>query len=429
MNYSKKFIPCIFLYQGKAYLDFNKSNALYDDPVVLASRFSDAGADEIIVFDLSTAGNDKEHDEALDIIKKICKVVDTDVIGAGNVKRMEDIKKLLYAGCKKACLNFSKEGNVEIIREVSEKFGKDKICVCYSNNGQIYDNKELVNEYASELINIEDQDLTNVTFTDLPIIVMKKSASLEEMISLFENDKVSGLTGIGMNDNCANIDKWKAECNSKNIPICKLDAKFSWDDLKKNSDGMVPVIVQDYRTDQVLMLAYMNEEAYNTTLQTGKMTYYSRSRQSLWIKGETSSHFQYVKALYADCDYDTILAKVKQVGAACHTGSYSCFFNEIAHKDYSEKNPQKVLDNVFDVIKDRKVNPREGSYTNYLFDKGIDKILKKVGEEATEIVIAAKNPNENEIVYELSDFLYHMMVLMAEKNVNWEDVTDELSRR
>ncbi len=429
MNYSKKFIPCIFLYQGKAYLDFNKSNALYDDPVVLASRFSDAGADEIIVFDLSTAGNDKEHDEALDIIKKICKVVDTDVIGAGNVKRMEDIKKLLYAGCKKACLNFSKEGNVEIIREVSEKFGKDKICVCYSNNGQIYDNKELVNEYASELINIEDQDLTNVTFTDLPIIVMKKSASLEEMISLFENDNVSGLTGIGMNDNCANIDKWKAECNSKNIPICKLDAKFSWADLKKNSDGMVPVIVQDYRTDQVLMLAYMNEEAYNTTLQTGKMTYYSRSRQSLWIKGETSSHFQYVKALYADCDYDTILAKVKQVGAACHTGRYSCFFNEIAHKDYSEKNPQKVLDNVFDVIKDRKVNPREGSYTNYLFDKGIDKILKKVGEEATEIVIAAKNPNENEIVYELSDFLYHMMVLMAEKNVNWEDVTDELSRR
>ena len=429
MNYSKKFIPCIFLYQGKAYLDFNKSNALYDDPVVLASRFSDAGADEIIVFDLSTTGNDKEHDEALDIIKKICKVVDTDVIGAGNVKRMEDIKKLLYAGCKKACLNFSKKGNVEIIREVSEKFGKDKICVCYSNNGQIYDNKDLVNEYASELINIEDQDLANVTFTDLPIIVMKKSASLEEMISLFENDKVSGLTGIGMNDNCANIDKWKAECNSKNIPICKLDAKFSWADLKKNSDGMVPVIVQDYRTDQVLMLAYMNEEAYNNTLQTGKMTYYSRSRQSLWIKGETSSHFQYVKSLYADCDYDTILAKVKQVGAACHTGSYSCFFNEIAHKDYSEKNPQKVLDNVFDVIKDRKVNPREGSYTNYLFDKGIDKILKKVGEEATEIVIAAKNPNENEIVYELSDFLYHMMVLMAEKNVNWEDVTDELSRR
>ena len=159
------------------------------------------------------------------------------------------------------------------------------------------------------------------------------------------------------------------------------------------------------------------------------MTYFSRSRNKLWLKGETSSHFQYVMSLTADCDLDTILAKVKQIGAACHTGSYSCFFNEIASKDYSEKNPQKVLDSVFDVIKDRKVNPREGSYTNYLFDKGLDKILKKVGEEATEMVIAAKNEGSNEIVYEMSDFLYHMMVLMAEKNVSWEEITDELSRR
>ena len=111
------------------------------------------------------------------------------------------------------------------------------------------------------------------------------------------------------------------------------------------------------------------------------------------------------------------------------TGSRSCFFNEIAKKEYTEKNPQKVLDSVYSVIADRKVNPREGSYTNYLFDKGIDKILKKCGEEATEIVIAAKNPNDNEIVYEISDFLYHVMVLMVEKGVSWEDITDELSRR
>ena len=159
------------------------------------------------------------------------------------------------------------------------------------------------------------------------------------------------------------------------------------------------------------------------------MTYYSRSRNELWEKGDTSGHFQYVKSLTADCDLDTILAKVKQIGAACHTGSYSCFFNEIAKKDYTEKNPQKVLDSVYNVIADRKVNPREGSYTNYLFDKGLDKILKKCGEEATEITIAAKNANGNEIVYEMADYLYHMMVLMVEKGVSWEDVTDEFARR
>ena len=137
-----------------------------------------------------------------------------------------------------------------------------------------------------------------------------------------------------------------------------------------------------------------------------------------------------MKSLTADCDYDTILAKVSQVGAACHTGSRSCFFNEIMAQDLKEAaNPLKVFEEVMKVIEDRKIHPREGSYTNYLFDKGLDKILKKLGEEATEIVIAAKNPNKNEVKYEISDFLYHMMVLMAEKGISWEEITKELANR
>ena len=147
------------------------------------------------------------------------------------------------------------------------------------------------------------------------------------------------------------------------------------------------------------------------------------------MKGETSGHIQYVKELTADCDFDTILAKVSQVGVACHTGNQSCFFNEIVKKEYIEKNPLKVFETVYNIIEDRKNNPKEGSYTNYLFDKGIDKILKKVGEEATEIVIAAKNPDPEEVKYEISDFLYHMMVLMAEKGVSWEEITEELANR
>ncbi len=215
-----------------------------------------------------------------------------------------------------------------------------------------------------------------------------------------------------------------------NIPVESLAPAYEWDAFKKNSDGLVPVIVQDYRTSEVLMMAYMNEEAYRKTLSGGRMTYFSRSRNELWLKGETSGHFQYVKSLTADCDMDTILAKVSQVGAACHTGAKSCFFHEIAKKDYTvADNPLLVFEEVFNVIKDRKLHPKEGSYTNYLFDKGIDKILKKLGEEATEIVIAAKNPNANEVKYEISDFLYHMMVLMAEKDVSWEEITTELANR
>ena len=214
------------------------------------------------------------------------------------------------------------------------------------------------------------------------------------------------------------------------IPVETLEPKINWSELKKNSDGMVPVIVQDYITNEVLMLAYMNEEAYLQTMKTGKMNYYSRSRNELWLKGETSGHYQYVKSLTADCDLDTILAKVSQVGVACHTGARSCFFQEIVQKEYeTTENPLKVFEDVLNVIKDRKIHPKEGSYTNYLFDKGIDKILKKLGEEATEIVIAAKNPNSNEVKYEISDFLYHMMVLMVEKDVTWEEITKELANR
>ena len=430
-DFAKKFIGTVFLLNKKAVKGIGSDAVCCEDAVSYAEKLSDSGVDEILILDLSEGGSDKAHDEALDVIKAVCKAVDVPVIGAGNVKRMEDIKKLLYAGCKKACLNFRKQGHIEILKEVSEKFGKDKILICYDDEKTISGNSELVLKYASQLILFPKDNSSFKAPLELPLTVVADSGKgYDSPCDFFEkNSESDGVAGSLVSENCALIDESRQKLLSMGVKVCMLEPKFAWADLKKNSDGMVPVIVQDYRTDQVLMLAYMNEEAYNTTLRTGKMTYFSRSRNELWIKGKTSSHYQFVKSLTADCDLDTILAKVKQVGAACHTGSYSCFFNEIAAKDYSEKNPQKVLDSVYEVIKDRKEHPREGSYTNYLYEKGIDKILKKVGEEATEMVIAAKNPNDNEVIYEMSDFLYHMMVLMAVKNVSWEDITDDLSRR
>ena len=197
-------------------------------------------------------------------------------------------------------------------------------------------------------------------------------------------------------------------------PKLPMESNIPWSEFKLNSDKMVPVIVQDWQTNEVLMLAYMNEEAYNTTLRTGKMTYWSRSRQELWCKGDTSGQYQNVKKLMIDCDNDTILAKVRQIGAACHTGNRSCFYRELASRDYVDTNPLTVLTEDYDVIRNRKEHPKEGSYTNYLFDKGIDKILKKCGEEATEMVIAAKNPDAEELKYEIADLLYHTMVMKVE---------------
>ena len=222
---------------------------------------------------------------------------------------------------------------------------------------------------------------------------------------------------------------FKQALKKQSLPMNLYESAISFEDFKLNNDGMIPCITQDYKTGQVLMLAYMTKESFEKTIASGKMCYYSRSRQELWTKGDTSGHYQYVKSLSIDCDNDTILAKVAQIGAACHTGNRSCFYRDLVKKEYDDTNPLLVFEEVYNTILDRKDHPKEGSYTNYLFDKGVDKILKKVGEEATEIVIAAKNPDSDELKYEICDFLYHMMVLMAQQDVSWKEITDELATR
>ena len=249
------------------------------------------------------------------------------------------------------------------------------------------------------------------------------------MFKILKCSGVKGLSGKYVSQTDMDFDAFKTKCGKEDIAMTSFESIMEFSQFKTNEQGLLPVVVQHYKTQEVLMLAYMNEEAFNQTIKTGKMTYFSRSRQQLWVKGETSGHFQYVKSLTIDCDYDTLLAKVDQVGVACHTGNPTCFFQPLAGTDYDETNPLKVFESVYATIVDRKMNPKEGSYTNYLFDKGIDKILKKVGEEATEVVIAAKNPNPEEVKYELSDFLYHAMVLMVEKGITWEDIIKELAER
>lgn len=425
----KKFVPCIYLFRQHAVAGLTDTSVVETDPLRLVRLYNESNADELIVFDMSEG--DEEHEAALDIIKEICAEAEVDVIGAGNVKRMEDVKKLLYAGCKRAVLDYEKEGNIAITEEVSLKFGRDKILVSYDNPAVISVNKDLVEKYVSALILMHPHQIRETeSIISMPFYVQINQIALNKLMEIFAYDNVCGVTGNTVNNNYKEILALKKLCRENGIQVETFEAAYNWSDFKLNSDGMVPVVVQDYRTGEVLMVAYMNEESYEQTISTGKMTYFSRSRKELWLKGATSGHYQYVKSLTADCDMDTILAKVSQVGAACHTGARSCFFNEITKKDYEEsENPLQVFEDVLDVIRDRRIHPKEGSYTNYLFDKGIDKILKKLGEEATEIVIAAKNPNANEVKYEISDFLYHMMVLMVEKDISWEEITTELANR
>ena len=198
------------------------------------------------------------------------------------------------------------------------------------------------------------------------------------------------------------------------------------EDLKFDEKGLIPAVVQDYFSKQVLTVAYMNRESLEISMKEGRTCFFSRSRQQLWRKGETSGNTQEIVTIKADCDLDALVVEVNKKGPACHTGSESCFFHPVYQ---SETQQDFSMEALYELLKGRKTNPKEGSYTTYLFEKGIDKILKKVGEESTEVIIAGKADDKAETIYEIADLTYHVMVLMIEAGISLEDIHRELARR
>ena len=427
MSY-KRLIPCIFIKDGKAVRWIDDPTVVSKDVIELAKYYSDHGADELIVLDLSDS--DEEHDETITLMKRINRVIRIPMIAGGNIRRQEDIKKILYTGAKRAMLNFSKPDSVKLIAKAAERFGKEKVAVSLDDFDGLFKHQHLIEDNCSQLIFMHRLDLNSImNVTDVPCVIITDTEEESELFKILKCPGVRGLSGRYVSRTDIDCVAFKDKCTEEGIKMTSFESMMEFSQFKTNDQGLIPVIVQHYKTQEILMLAYMNEESFYETIKTGKMTYFSRSRQKLWVKGETSGHFQYVKSLTIDCDLDTLLAKVDQIGAACHTGSRSCFFKPLVQKEYNDTNPLHIFQDVYDVIADRKLHPKEGSYTNYLFEKGIDKILKKVGEECAEIIIAAKNPDKEEIKYEISDFLYHVMVLMVERGVTWEEITTELARR
>ena len=397
----------------------------FSDEDEIAVQYERLGADGVIIISPDFS------DEAMLIkkIRNICEKSDCRLYIWQPYRRLEDIKKVLYAGAAGAWIEATEQ---TLIREAADRFGADRV-------GMVISEPKLA---ADEFKLAKELNLTNIfvtgTIEKLPetvgnqkVIATCRYENKEGQKHLLADANVSAIALIYENETAAlpNIHAMKAALETDSVKFNLFRSSLPFSSFKLNEDGLIPVIVQDFRTAEILMMAYMNEEAYEQTLREGMMTYWSRSRQELWRKGDTSGHYQYVKSLDIDCDRDTILAKVEPIGAACHTGHHSCFYTNLASKAYDGRNPMTVFDDVMATILERKENPKEGSYTNYLFDQGIDKILKKVGEEAAEIIIAAKNPDSDEVKYEICDFLYHMMVLMAEREVSWKDITKELAER
>ena len=385
------------------------------------------GADGVLLADDSMP---LDEERLIKLIKAVNEKSDMPLIVKRHYQRLEDVKKILYAGDTRVAMDVMSAADFRLMAEVSDRFGKEKIYAW------IPATQFLTNALASAVVEngagacvIENQDIESFNAYSLPLLPVCSHIQSETVAPLFKKENVCGIISSEFVSGQADPMALKYDLRRQGIKTNCFESSLPFGEFQLNSDGLIPVITQEYKTGKVLMLAYMNEEAFNETIRSGRMTYWSRSRQELWKKGDTSGHYQYVKSLDIDCDKDTLLAKVVQIGAACHTGNESCFYTNLVSKNYDSTNPMTIFDQVMETILHRRENPKEGSYTNYLFDKGIDKILKKVGEEATEIVIAAKNPDSDELKYEICDFLYHMMVLMAERDVSWKEITKELASR
>lgn len=421
----------LYMAQKKIIAFINAENEVPANVGNLALKYSCEGADGLFIYNYT--GDEQSREEFLLSARKIEKQIDIPFFIGIYVNRFEDAKKALYTGASKLVIRKALLPEEDEVKEITARFGRDKLAIEIDMKADFHNAAQLDKYYDMGIgtVVLKHIDTTEafgeaVLGTKLHVLV-RDGLIRNDLAELLSYESTEAVITNYFEDK--DIYKAKRAVKRQGIDVPLFESLIDFSEFKLSDNGLVPVVVQDYRTSEVLMMAYMNEESYNKTIETGRMTYFSRSRQELWIKGETSGHYQYVKSLMLDCDNDTILARVHQVGAACHTGSYSCFFKKLAEKDYIETNPLKILEEDYNIIADRKNNPKEGSYTNYLFDKGIDKILKKCGEEASEIIIAAKNEGGEELKYEIADFLYHMMVLMAECGLDWEDITRELANR
>lgn len=408
----------------------NAENEYPQNVLEAAKAYALGGADEVFLYNY--AADDATREEFFHLAKKVGREMELPFMVGVYTPRFEDIKKGLYTGAQRVVVKETLVTEKEALADGIARFGGEKIWLEVDSEGSFAE-QERLGEYKElgiggvvlKHVEVSETLKKNIEILGLPVIIR------DSLVRNTAQDLME-LPVLGVATNYyrgKNLMKAKAALKENGVSVHLYESSIRFEDFKLNTDGLIPVVAQDYKTNEVLMVAYMNKEAFEQTIQTGRMTYYSRSRKELWCKGDTSGHYQYMKSLTLDCDHDTLLAKVHQVGAACHTGNRSCFFQEIANRNYEDMNPLSILTQDYDTIVHRKYHPKEGSYTNYLFDKGIDKILKKCGEEATEIVIAAKNPDAEELKYEIADFLYHLMVLMAECNLDWNDIVKELVNR
>ena len=470
---AKRIIACLDVRNGRVVKGTKFTDIKdVDSPEKLAKFYSDNSVDELVFYDI-TASNE-ERKTSLEFVERVAQVINIPFSAGGGVSTIEDFKYILRKGADKVSVNSAAVKNPQLIREASMAFGSQCVVLSmdvkkndegswsvYVKGGREKTELDAI-EWAitaAELgageivVNSIDEDgmkngydlelLSRITsVVNIPVIASGGAGKKEHFLDALQKTGVDGVLAASvfhfgeikvpelkqyLKENGAEIRMPEAAPQKKESPSAAA-ADISM--IRFTKDGLVPCICQDAKTGAVLMLAYMNEQSLRLTLEKKRAVYYSRSRSELWEKGATSGNTQKVRAIYYDCDADALLIKVEQTGNACHTGEYSCFFNAVFDDlGVSADSGSSVFGELYATVIGRKNDPSEGSYTNYLFDKGLDKILKKVGEEAAETIIAAKNQDRQELIGETGDLIYHLTVMLAEKGISMDEIEQELKSR
>ena len=465
MSFEKKVVPCLDILNGKVVKGVNfEGMKELGCPSELALRYSRDGADEIVL--LNIAGTSDGIFNLMKVLSDIASKVNVPIAVGGGVNSTDQMGALLRAGASKVSINSAAVKDPDLINRASVLFGRSSVISaidakrCGDNKWEVMVNggksgtgidavqwaKEVESRGAGEiLLTSVDSDgvkegydiaLTRAIADagSIPVTASGGVGSLDHFLSgITEGHASAVLAASVFHTGTYTVEQVKSYLMAHNVKVRTNEKnEFDVDSLKFNSDGLIPAIVQDYSTKEVLMMAWMNRESLLKTLESGQTWFWSRSRRELWHKGETSGNVQAVRNVKADCDMDTLLITVKQTGVACHTGNRSCFFNEVSEQfpcDIASGASCGILNEVYDVLIDRRDNPVEGSYTSALMTKGLDRILKKIGEEAGEFIIAAKNDVDEETVWELADLWFHSLVVLAKLEIPVSAVYKELARR
>lgn len=387
----------------------------------IVKLYNDSGIDKIILFDLSEQKD--EHILNIHKIKELIRMIEVPVYGTGNLHQVEDIRNLLFAGCQKVILDSSQPDFNQLLEDSYKRFGKDKLTASLKKVDALF--KQRINlETKIEELFIYDETIIDAVenLTMMPFIPIIASNQIDDYIKFLKMPNVTGIGGPLTDATATDIMLMKNQINEQHIQINHLETSVLWEDFQLDTDGLMPVITQDYISSEVINFGYMNQYAFEQSIKFGRMTYYNKESGELSMFGFEEAQYQYIKSFTLDCHRQTLLAKISQFGN-------NCFPEEILKKDFLEKNTIKVFENLYDKMIEQRIKPIESSYISHLVSKGEDEVLKKCGEMIVDLMIAAKNGNSEAIRSDLTDLIYHLMVLMTEHDLKWQDVTNELIQR